>query len=40
MFFQLFSAIKVKLVDEIMQGAYMSSTKITINRDFNLISNS
>ena len=45
-FLNLFSAIKVNLVDEVIQSDYLyvillvKHTKITIYRDFNLISNS
>ena len=44
--FQLFSTIKVRLVDEMMQSAFLcvifhvKHKKITIYRGFNLISNS
>ena len=46
MLFQLLSTIKVKLVDEMMQSAYLciilhvKNRKITIYRGFNPISNS
>ena len=45
-FLNLFSAIKVNLVDEVIQSDYLyvilhaKHTRITIYRDFNLISNS
>ena len=45
-FFQLFLTIKVKLVNKMMQRAYLcvifhvKHKKITIYRDFNLISDS
>ena len=46
MFFQLFSTITVTQVAKIIQSAYLCAIfhlkhkKITISRDFNLISNS
>ena len=46
LFFQLLSTIKVNFVAKIMQSAYLcvifhaKHKKITISRDFNLISNS
>ena len=45
MFFQLLSTIKVKLVDEMMQSAYVcyftrQAQKIALYRGLNMISNS
>ena len=45
MFFQLLSTIKVNFVDEMIQSTYLcyfayQAQKLTIHRDFNLISNS